>query len=240
MSAMANKILTSVTNLWNNESNQEILTQNKEILKIGNILNSLFIDRSNIEIPRLVVVGSQSSGKSSLLNSILGMDILPTGNNMVTRSPLQLELIQTKTGNQAIFGTYKEGVWIENEAIDISYPDITPEQKNQINNKIEVITRSNAGEEMNITNIPIYLRIRSPFVPNLSLVDLPGLTMVACTDKGQPKDIKEQIRAMIGEYIKSPKTIILAVMPARTDIEADIALDLIKEYDPNGNRTVEY
>ena len=100
MSGMANKILTSVTNLWNNESNREILTQNKEILKIGNILNSLFIDRSNIEIPRLVVVGSQSSGKSSLLNSILGMDILPTGNNMVTRSPLQLELIQTKTGNQ--------------------------------------------------------------------------------------------------------------------------------------------
>ena len=238
MSGMANKILTSVTNLWNNESNREILTQNKEILKIGNILNSLFIDRSNIEIPRLVVVGSQSSGKSSLLNSILGMDILPTGNNMVTRSPLQLELIQTKTGNQAIFGTYKDGVWVENEAIDISYPDITPEQKNHINNKIEVITRANAGEEMNITNVPIYLRIRSPNVPNLSLVDLPGLTMVACTDKGQPKDIKEQIRAMIGEYIKSPKTIILAVMPARTDIEADIALDLIKEYDPNGHRTV--
>ena len=85
-------LVNSVTNLWHSgeESN---LAQNREILKIGNVLNSLFIDRKNIEIPRLVVVGSQSSGKSSLLNSILGMDILPTGNNMVTRAPLQLELI---------------------------------------------------------------------------------------------------------------------------------------------------
>ena len=54
--------------------------------------------------------------------------------------------------------------------------------------------------------------------------------MIACTDKGQPKNIKDKIREMIGNYIKPKKTIILAIMPARTDIEADIALDLIKEY----------
>ena len=89
MSQVANALYNSVSSLWGNDSDNSILTQNKEILKIGNTLNSLFIDRNNIEIPRLVVVGSQSSGKSSVLNSILGMDILPTGTNMVTRSPLQ-------------------------------------------------------------------------------------------------------------------------------------------------------
>merc|ERR1712146_760070 len=101
MSGVASALISSVSNLWHNEKDANILTQNKEILKIGNTLNSLFIDRNNIEIPRLVVVGSQSSGKSSLLNSILGMDILPTGNNMVTRSPLQLELVQVSNGNTA-------------------------------------------------------------------------------------------------------------------------------------------
>ena len=238
MSKMASALINSVSNLWYNEQNADILTQNKEILKIGNILNSLFIDRKDIEIPKLVVVGSQSSGKSSVLNSILGMDILPTGSNMVTRSPLQLELIQSGTTHHAIFGNYIDGYWNEDLNIKISYPNITIEQKLNISNKIELITRANAGDKMNITFKPIYLRIMSPNVPNLNLVDLPGLTMVACTDKGQPKNIKEQIRKMIGEYIQPKKTIILAVMPARTDIEADMALDLIKDYDPYGDRTI--
>ena len=230
-------LVNSVTNLWHSgeESN---LAQNREILKIGNVLNSLFIDRKNIEIPRLVVVGSQSSGKSSLLNSILGMDILPTGNNMVTRAPLQLELIQSSGNTRAEFGKYHEGNWKSLDDFELDYPNITVEQKTRISTKIEMITRENAGDDMNISFVPIYLRIFSSNLPNLSLVDLPGLTMVACTDRGQPKDIKEQIRKMIGEYIQPSKTIILAIMPARIDIEADIALDLIKEYDPNGERTV--
>lgn len=238
ISALYNSVSHSVSNYWNTELDANILTKNKDILKIGNILNSLFVDRSTIEIPRLVVVGSQSSGKSSLLNSILGMDILPTGSNMVTRSPLQIELIQTGNTHHAVFGNYINGNWETVENIEISYPDITSEQKNKIKNTITKITEHNAGTNMNITNKPIYLRVLSPNVPNLSLVDLPGLTMVACTDRGQPKDIKEQIRNMVGEYIKPKKTLILAVMPARVDIEADIALDLIKEYDTNGERTI--
>ena len=103
---------------------------------------------------------------------------------------------------------------------------------------IRSITTQYAGEGMNITDKPIYLRIYSPNIPNLSLVDLPGLTMVACTDKGQPKDIKDRIRNLLHTYIDDPETIILAVMPARTDIEADIALDLIKECDTEGKRTI--
>ena len=69
------------------------------------------------------MVGSQSSGKSSVLNSILGMDILPTGTNMVTRSPLQLELIQLPGETKALFGKYMEGKWISDEEIDISSTD---------------------------------------------------------------------------------------------------------------------
>ena len=240
MSEVLKNAVSTISNYWYNEKDSCVLAQNKEILEIGNILNSLLIDRQTIEIPRLVVVGSQSSGKSTLLNSILGMDILPTGNNMVTRSPLQIELIQcgSTSVTKGIFGKYIEGKWQNLYEIDLDYPNTSDEQKKSICDKIEDITRENAGNNMNISFLPIYLRIYSPNVPNLSLVDLPGLTMVACTDKGQPKDIKDQIKRMIGEYIKPTKTIILAVMPARTDIEADIALDLIKEYDPKGIRTV--
>ena len=235
---LAQGITSGVANYFSSASSFNVLGQDKDILNIGNILNSIFVNRRDISIPRLAVVGSQSSGKSSILNSILGMDILPTGSNMVTRGPLQLELIQSVSDTKAVFGEYINGEWVEIKAIKIQYPDPGIEEKNEINSMIRSITTQYAGEGMNITDKPIYLRIYSPNIPNLSLVDLPGLTMVACTDKGQPKDIKDRIRNLLHTYIDDPETIILAVMPARTDIEADIALDLIKECDTEGKRTI--
>ena len=82
------------------------------------------------------------------------MDILPTGSNMVTRSPLHLELIQNSDCSQAIFGNYKDGLWIETKVIDITYPDITKTQKLSIMNQIQAITNVNAGCEMNISKNP--------------------------------------------------------------------------------------
>jgi len=230
--------VSSVSSYWQNTIEDSNLIKNKDILKIGNILSGIFIDPKTIEIPRLVVVGTQSSGKSSVLNSILGVDILPTGTNMVTRSPLQLELIQSSSESCAIFGNYKHGIWEDEDIIKIEYPNISDIQQQKISKKIETITIKNAGKGMNITSKPIFLRIKNPNIPNLSFIDLPGLTMVACTDKGQPKDIKTQIMKLVGSYIQNKKTIILSVMVARSDIETDIALDLIKHYDPNGDRTI--
>ena len=237
MSKVFESVADTFTSLYSNE-NFDLLGQDKEILNIGNVLNSIFINRGDIDIPQLVVVGSQSSGKSSILNSILGMDILPTCSNMVTRGPLQLELIQTKKDIKACFGEYVDSTWMNLNEINIDFPNPTDEQKSEIRGMIKQLTNQYAGTGMNITDNPIYLRIYSPNIPNLSLVDLPGLTMVACTDKGQPKDIKDRIRNLVGGYIKNKSSIIMAVMPARTDIEADIALDLIKEHDPRCERTV--
>lgn len=237
ISSVASTVVSKISSMYSAD-HFELLGNEKEILKIGNILNSIFVNRNNIEIPRLVVVGSQSSGKSSILNSILGMDILPTGSNMVTRGPLQMELVQSPGDIRAVFGEYNDGNWYSIREIPITYPNPTSAQTGEIAFTINELTCRYAGDGMNITNKPIYLRIYSPNISNLSLVDLPGLTMIACTDQGQPKDIKDKIKELIGSYINNHSTIILAVMPARTDIEADIGLDLIKEYDPNGERTL--
>lgn len=234
---MARVVATAVNYFYPNH-NITILGQDKEILNIGNVLNSLFIGRNNISVPKLAVIGCQSSGKSSILNSILGMDILPTGTNMVTRTPLQLELIQSIKDIKAVFGEYINGEWTQIKVISIQYPEPSEEQRKDILSMINSITQEYAGQEMNVSNKPIYLKIYSPNITNLTLIDLPGLTMVACTDRGQPKDIKERIRNLLLEYINDTETIIMAIMPARTDIEADIALDLIKECDPTGKRTV--
>eukprot|EP00962_Isochrysis_galbana_P039542 scaffold14188_cov70-Isochrysis_galbana.AAC.1 len=79
----------------------------------------------------------------------------------------------------------------------------------QIRACIEAQTEARAGSRKAVSSSPINVRYFSPNVPNLSLVDLPGLTMTALTDHGQPKDIKQQIRDMISAYIRPERTIIL-------------------------------
>ena len=87
--------------------------------------------------------------------------------------------------------------------------------------------------------MPINLRIFSPNVPTLTLVDLPGLTKVPVGD--QPKDIEKQIREMLLKYISNPACVIFAVSPADTDA-TDLAnsdgLKMAREVDPNGTRTI--
>jgi dynamin 1-like protein len=83
---------------------------------------------------------------------------------------------------------------------------------------------------------PINLRIFSPNVLTLTLVDLPGLTKVPVGD--QPKDIERQIRDMLMKYISRPSCIILAVTPANTDLANSDGLKMAREVDPEGTRTI--
>jgi len=207
---------------------------NQEILKIMNTLSSIFptsFGEMSMNLPKIVCVGSQSAGKSSLLCGLIGMNILPTGKEMVTRCPLNLQLLTHS----------KQEAWAEfnnnNKKIRLSLPDPTSEEIRTIKTTIEHLTNKMAGNNKNISKQEIILKIYSPNVPNLSLVDLPGITLIPCIDQGQPQDIKQQIRDLISHYIRDSNTIILAVMQAREDLETDMALELVKEFDPNGSRT---
>jgi len=247
---ISDNITSGVSNIYNWWYKDKLLgsinqLSDNQILNIANDINSIFSETTLIEnkpeltLPRLVVVGTQSSGKSSVLNGIMAMDILPTGKNMVTRSPLDIRLY--KLINQKIawveFGHYEDG-WITDQKIDITIPTPTQEEISNIRKYISNKTIELAGPGMNITMIPIIIKIYSPYVPNLSLIDLPGLTMVACIDKGQPEDIKDRIEELVVSYIKQERTIIIAVMQARNDLETDLGLALIKKHDANGQRTI--
>ena len=229
---------TTYINSWTNNGQDSNILSNKEILKIASILNSSYIDNHLIDLPKLVVVGTQSSGKSSLLNSLIGMDILPVGKTMTTRTPLHLELIQTVNENRVEFGNYTNYQWCIEKKIAIQYPTLTPEQRDSIKNEIEVQTGIKAGQGLNISSQPIYIKIYAANIPNLNLIDLPGLTSVAITDRGQPKDIKDQIIRLVSDYIQPKNTIILAIMAGRPDIEADMAMEIVKTADPKGERTI--
>lgn len=202
----------------------------QEIIKTVNDLSVIFpkSDAFTIKLPQIVCVGDQSSGKSSLLSGLIGMNLLPTGKEMVTRCALKLQLIHHEMPEAwACIGKCK---------INLTLPDPTHDEVYTIQEQIKKITIQHAGDNKNISNQEIVLTIHSPNVPNLTLVDLPGLTKIACTDKGQPKDIKQQIRTLISSYITDKESIILAVIPAREDVEVDTALEFAKEHDPDGDR----
>ena len=104
--------------------------------------------------------------------------------------------------------------------------------KREIENETARIAGSNKG----INRQPINLKIYSPHVLSLTLVDLPGLTKVPIGD--QPTDIERQTRNLISEYIAKPNSIVLAVSPANVDIVNSEALKLARYVDPTGKRTI--
>jgi ABC-type branched-subunit amino acid transport system ATPase component len=62
------------------------------VISIIDELRDYGLDKQ-ISLPRIVVLGTQSSGKSSLLENIVGLDFLPRGSGVVTRRPLELRLV---------------------------------------------------------------------------------------------------------------------------------------------------
>uniref|UniRef100_A0A669D9T1 Dynamin-2 n=1 Tax=Oreochromis niloticus TaxID=8128 RepID=A0A669D9T1_ORENI len=174
----------------------------------------------NLDLPQIAVVGGQSAGKSSVLENFVGRDFLPRGSGIVTRRPLILQLINNKA-------EYAEFLHCKGKKF-VDFDEVRAE----IEAETDRITGSNKG----ISPIPINLRVYSPHVLNLTLIDLPGMTKVAVGD--QPPDIEHQIRDMLLQFITKESCLILAVTPANTDLANSDALKIAKEVDPQGLRTI--
>ncbi|XP_060921370.1 dynamin-3 isoform X4 [Labrus mixtus] len=174
----------------------------------------------NLDLPQIAVVGGQSAGKSSVLENFVGRDFLPRGSGIVTRRPLILQLVNNKA-------EYAEFLHCKGKKF-VDFDEV----RSEIEAETERITGSNKG----ISPIPINLRVYSPNVLNLTLIDLPGMTKVAVGD--QPVDIEHQIRDMLMQFITKESCLILAVTPANTDLANSDALKIAKEVDPQGMRTI--
>ncbi|XP_058234144.1 dynamin-3 isoform X2 [Hemibagrus wyckioides] len=195
----------------------------EELIPLINKLQDAFssIGQScNLDLPQIAVVGGQSAGKSSVLENFVGRDFLPRGSGIVTRRPLVLQLINNKA-------EYAEFLHCKGKKF-VDFDEVRME----IEAETDRITGSNKG----ISPIPINLRVYSPNVLNLTLIDLPGMTKVAVGD--QPPDIEHQIRDMLLQFITKESCLILAVTPANMDLANSDALKIAKEVDPQGLRTI--
>ena len=195
-----------------------------------------------VDLPQITVIGSQSSGKSSVLENVVGRDFLPRGTGIVTRRPLVLQLInrpasaKTTEEKDAAASTSDSKANADEWGEFLHIPGKKIYNFNDIRAEIVRETEAKTGPGQGISAIPINLRIFSPNVLTLTLVDLPGLTKVPVGD--QPKDIEKQIREMILKYITRPNAIILAVTSGNTDLANSDGLKLAREVDPEGTRTI--
>ncbi|KAG8822602.1 vacuolar protein sorting-associated protein 1 [Serendipita sp. 401] len=209
------------------------------INKLQDVFTAVGLSTSSIDLPQICVLGSQSSGKSSVLENIVGRDFLPRGSGIVTRRPLVLQLINRPATAPTTNGTTKSG---ENSTNENEWGEFLhlPGEKfydfTKIRAEIVRDTEAKTGKNAGISPVPINLRIFSPNVLTLTLVDLPGLTKVPVGD--QPKDIERQIRDMLMKYISRPSCIILAVTPGNMDLANSDGLKMAREVDPEGSRTI--
>ncbi|KAI9491487.1 Dynamin central region-domain-containing protein [Zychaea mexicana] len=195
-----------------------------------------------VDLPQISVIGSQSSGKSSVLENIVGRDFLPRGTGIVTRRPLVLQLINRAPSGEKPTNGAPNGSSTDSEENPDEWGEFLhlPGQKfynfDKIREEIVKDTELKTGKNLGISPQPINLRIFSPNVLTLTLIDLPGLTKVPVGD--QPKDIEKQIKEMILKYITKPNAIILAVTAANSDLANSDGLKLAREVDPEGLRTI--
>ncbi|XP_053574991.1 dynamin-1-like protein [Bombina bombina] len=204
------------------------------INKLQDVFNTVGADV--IQLPQIVVVGTQSSGKSSVLESLVGRDLLPRGTGVVTRRPLILQLVHVSADDHRKPSGEENGVDAQEWGKFLHTKNKIYTDFDEIRQEIENETDRISGNNKGISAEPIHLKIFSPNVVNLTLVDLPGMTKVPVGD--QPKDIEIQIRELIFRYISNPNSIILAVTAANTDMATSEALKVARECDPDGRRTL--
>lgn len=170
-----------------------------------------------------MVVGGQSSGKSSVLESIVGKDFLPRGTNIVTRRPIHIQLINSPH-------TQREWAEFDHKPGEKYYDFL------KVKEEIDIDTDKICGRNKGISMVPINIKIYSQKFVDMTLVDLPGITKVATGD--QPLDIEQQILELNMRYIEPDLAIIMAVCPANNDIANADALKIARRADPSMERTI--
>ncbi|XP_058224017.1 dynamin-related protein 4C-like [Rhododendron vialii] len=184
-------------------------------------LRHLKVAQEGIQLPTIVVVGDQSAGKSSVLESLAGIS-LPRGQGICTRVPLIMRLQHHQHAQPELHLEY--------------HGKTVPTDETHIAEAIVSATDEIAGNGKGISNTPLTLVVKKRGVPDLTMVDLPGITRVPV--HGQPDDIYEQISGIIMEYIKPEESIILNVLSATVDFPTCESIRMSQRVDKTGERTL--
>lgn len=213
-----------------------------------------------INLPQLVVVGDQSSGKSSVLEGLTKLKF-PRNSGLCTRFATQIifrrdpSLRRRKISGSIISTTHK----IEKENASWSMSDAESLNEADFENFISEVSESSkrmgvkfncskvhkamglstsAGDNMPTFSSDVFrLEIIGPHENHLSVIDVPGIFKTTTPGLTSKSDIA-LVRDMVLNYMRNPRSIMLAVVPANVDIATQEIIEIARELDPDGIRTL--
>ena len=188
-----------------------------------------------VSLPQIIVVGDQSSGKSSVLEAISGV-AFPTSDGLCTRFATEV-ILRRSSENRASVRIRPSASCDPERRAKLENFHQSHIALTQVSNLIAEATKAmGIAEHVNFSKDVLELEVSGPGQPHLTLVDLPGIfhSTTAKQSEGDPALVTKLVRS----YMEEQRSITLAVISGKYDYAVQKILGMLKSVDPDGSRTM--
>lgn len=194
---------------------------------IDNLRNSTAINKT-VPLPQIIVIGQQSSGKSSVLNAISGLQF-PTGDSVVTQFATEIILRRASETRTKVSIGYSAAI---SESRKEVFDDFSEKHKDIALASLPSVI-SDAKKIMNFERgskfckEKLVLEVCGPKQDHLTLIDLPGFITSTWADQ-RSEDI-EMVKDLVKGYMDNERAIILATFTGKSEFESQYVMEILKK-----------